>query len=401
MREAGSALGVPGADDWIVQCVQTKQALHALEPEWTNLHAADRESSIFMSWDWMSSWWDIYGDDTKELMVVTVRTSAGQLVCLAPLIRNRLLWKKVIPVRQIRFMGTGEPEEDEVCSEYLDFLLDTDYPADTLIGSVLDFLETQPQWGEIWFEQLASGSRLARHLAANRHYQPVDIGKSYYLSLPARWEDLLERLSSNQRYRVRKTLKELQKLGALELRVATTEDEVHRLFDQLVALHEANWRRKGRTGVFASTPFRTFHESLIRHLLLKDQLFLAQLELDGVAIGSVYCLRHNNRLLVYQTGFDTTVSQHNNKIKPGMATHATMIQAAIELGIVEYDFMAGDLNEYKSQWTSTSRAVLGFRRRKKGIVSTIYSVAGVLRGETGPRVDLSLVDDAASRERSS
>lgn len=354
--------------------------MRALEQEWNRLFTKSPNGSVFLSWEWMWTWWTIYKDQNKELCIITIRDGDDKLICLAPLIRNRYLWKELVPVNQIRFMGTGEPEADEVCSEYLDFLVDQDYKPEPLIRSVLQYLEEFVfQWDEVFFEQLAKESYLAKCLDDEPRYQTELCGKSYYLPLPDTWEKLLEQLSSNQRYRIRKTIKEGEKEGRLKISVAKTVTDLETAFKILIELHEKAWKARGKSGVFSSPKFREFHRQFVSRVFQKNGIFLAVLSIDSRPIGAVYCFRSRNKLLMYQTGFDIDISKKNNKLKPGMTAHALVIKAAIASGYSEYDFMLGDQNNYKGQWTSSSRDIYQATRRKKGIKGALFNMVNMVK----------------------
>ena len=369
----------------------------ALEPEWDDLLDRSWNQSIFLTWDWMYTWWEVYRDESKELLVITVRGENGKLLCIAPLIKNRYAWKKFLTIRQIRFLGTGENEEDEVCSEYLDFIVDKSLNPELLVRPVIGWIMDQGDWDELYLEQVKNGSCLDILIGSDLEKGMLvtvrKMGDSYYLPLTTSWEEQLGKMSSNQRYRVRKTLKELQKEGDIELLAAKNREEIDAAYDVLVTLHQKNWIRKGKTGVFESSQFNRFHRKLIEKLNQKNRLFLATLILNGTPLGATYNLVYKNTMLVYQTGIDSEISRSNNKIKPGMATHALAIQSAIARNIAEYDFLIGDQNEYKSQWTTESRSIYKMRFARKNarnylvhyLKKTRSAISEAMNGKTIPK----------------
>ena len=53
-------------------------------------------------------------------------------------------------------------------------------------------------------------------------------------------------------------------IGPLSLRAASSADEALAMLEQLKALHQKSWRRRGQPGCFATPIFETFHRDLIR-----------------------------------------------------------------------------------------------------------------------------------------
>ena len=87
----------------------------ALREEWNELLQASDSDCLFLTWEWLYTWWKHLADD-RQLSILTVR-SAGQLVGLAPLgLRHSSLWhRRPLPV--LEFLGSGF-----VGSDYLDLI---------------------------------------------------------------------------------------------------------------------------------------------------------------------------------------------------------------------------------------------------------------------------------------
>ena len=82
--------------------VETVADLEPFRQEWTEL--ATRSRSVFKTWEWLSTWWDHFGQD-RHLMVVAVR-SQDRLVGILPLYR----WRSR-PLRVLRFLGHAVGDE--------------------------------------------------------------------------------------------------------------------------------------------------------------------------------------------------------------------------------------------------------------------------------------------------
>ena len=341
-----------------IECCRQARKLEELREEWTELLNRSSLSSAFMTWEWMMGWLETFGTPGTQVILVCVRDESGRLIALAPMMKERVLWRELIPVNRIRLLGTGEAEEDEVCSEYLDFIVADGEPRAQIVQKIFSWLQENEQWDDILLEPVAEQSSLYEALSNVDHHLSVradEIAPSFYLPLPGTWEEFLAGLGSNQRARIRKSIRELEKMGEVQLEVANLHQEPGPVFESLVKLHQERWNNIGKPGVFASSRFIAFHKGLIARLREQNGVFLASLKLNQSVIGSVYCLLHNSRAYFYQSGIDTEVSENNSRIKPGLAIHALVIKHLIDKGITEYDFLAGDNNNYKSRWTKLRR----------------------------------------------
>ena len=75
-----------------VTLVREESDLLALRGEWDALLRSSHSNGLFLTWEWISTWWRIYGDG-RALHLLAARDDGGRLIGLAPLmrIRRRLL----------------------------------------------------------------------------------------------------------------------------------------------------------------------------------------------------------------------------------------------------------------------------------------------------------------------
>ena len=91
--EAPSRL--PGGQRQLVTAVlRDTNDFASLKEEWDELYESCPSATPFQSWEWLYSWWEIYGEGSYGLRLVTLRDAgSGLLVGLLPLMvrRGRLL----------------------------------------------------------------------------------------------------------------------------------------------------------------------------------------------------------------------------------------------------------------------------------------------------------------------
>ena len=107
-----------------------------LGQEWNALLAASPADTIFLTWEWISTWWDVYGTDSR-LYVLAVRDDDGTLVGIAPLrIRKRSRLGGLVRLRSVEFIGTG----GDVTPEYPDLIARPGFDV-AVADAVADVLE--------------------------------------------------------------------------------------------------------------------------------------------------------------------------------------------------------------------------------------------------------------------
>lgn len=148
--------------------------------------------------------------------------------------------------------------------------------------------------------------------------------------------DYLSALSANARYQIRRSDRAY---GEVELRRASSRDEALQYLDELAALHQATWRRRGRSGAFAQPYFARFHRELIEHGLHRGEIALLQFVSDTGTVGFLYNFEWQGTVSAYQSGFDYPAAAKHQK--PGLTCHHHAIEDGARRGLGRYDFLAG------------------------------------------------------------
>ena len=114
----------------------------------------------------------------------------------------------------------------------------------------------------------------------------------------------------------------------------------------LEALHQASWTARGRPGAFANPFFGRFHRALIARGLGRGEIDLFRVAAGSQIVGLLYNFRYRGHSLAYQSGFDYAgASRHQ---KPGLTCHHEAIRFVARLGVVRYNFLAGDARYKRS-----------------------------------------------------
>jgi CelD/BcsL family acetyltransferase involved in cellulose biosynthesis len=214
--------------------------------------------------------------------------------------------------------------------------------------------------------------------------------------------DVLTLLGSGVRSRIRRSDRGF---GTLLGEWATTRDEALGIFDELIGLHQARWEREGRKGAFASARFTGFHRDFIaRSMGDRPRVLLYRLRNEAGTIGCLYSFIEDGMVLFYQSGF---IDVEDNRLKPGLSTHAMCMQECLARGLETYNFLAGEAR-YKRELATTELALqsaIGYRHRQTaalvdftrrvGLVERARAVKrwrerrGVRRGQSGEQSDAS------------
>lgn len=333
-----------------VSVIDTAAELAAYREEWNRLLDNASQRSICLRWEWLHTWWTIFSDCGIALQVILVREEE-RIVGMAPLFYQVEKKFGIIPVRTLRFLGTGEPEWEEVASEYLDIVAHAGYET-RVVQAVWTHLRQQRTWDQIVFNDVLENSLIVTTLApmAAAEHLPVmlnDVGIRYYVGLPRTWDAYIGMLEAGAAKRLPYKRRKFERAGRVADKKITDSAELDKAFDELIRLHTARWKARGHDGVFASARFTDFHRKIARLLLPLGMLNIRLLSLDEVNIAVLYNFRFAGTDYFYQGGFDMeSAAKHS----PGILAHVYAIDGALGDGLQYYDFMKGGVVSYKTEF---------------------------------------------------
>ena len=325
-----------------VECIDDHWRFTALRPEWNELLRASTADCPFLSWEWLHSWWKHLGG-ASALRVVTVR-SGEELIAIAPLRESAapIAWFSTL-----EFLGTGEAGSD-----YLDVIVRSGREAEA-IAALAQFAASRNT--TLRFDHLpptSMAAELAQRLSTEGWASSdAPDGTCPFIRLTGHtWDSYLATIGSAHRANVRRRLRGLEQKFQTRFEQVTTEPERAEALDALARFHDNRYDSRGGSTAFSSPSLRAFHDEVTRRGIDRGWMRLYVLRLNEAVAAVMYGFSYNRTFYFYQHGFDSQYQQHS----VGLAVMALTIQAAIDEGLQEFDFLWG-VEGYKSLWSQDSR----------------------------------------------
>jgi CelD/BcsL family acetyltransferase involved in cellulose biosynthesis len=330
--------------------VDSLAGMTALREEWNRLLEQSRARNICLRWEWLHAWWEVYHDSGLKPCVLLVR-EGSRLVGLAPFylqIRKRF---GVFSFRTLRFLGTGEPEWEEVASEYLDIAALDGYE-DGVASLMWEHLCASKSWDQLVFDDVLEDSLVLKVLRniLDSERMPAALestGVRYRIGLPRTWQEYIAALDPGAAKRLPYKRRKFERAGRVAEKLVVDPAGLDRAFDDLVRLHTSRWAERGQAGAFASPRFTAYHKKLARMLLPLGMLKVRTLSLDDATVAVLLNYQCGNTEYFYQGGFDLEAAA---KYSPGIVAHVCAIESAIRAGLGHYDFMKGGASSYKTEF---------------------------------------------------
>jgi CelD/BcsL family acetyltransferase involved in cellulose biosynthesis len=358
MATAISGDGV-AASDGVRARLEPIADLDRLGEAWRALERQS-EPSFFRSWGWIGCWLRHLPPDRQPLAAIA--TKGAEIVGLGVFVsvRQRRHW--VFPARAWHLHECGDPALDSLFIEHNGLVADRAC-ATAVWAAMLELVGRSDARDEVILGGLERHTAVLSIEAARGQRRPVIVRaerRAAHLDLaPLRRSGghLADALSSNTRLQLRRARRLYAAIGPLSLRAAGGTDEALAMLEQLKALHQRSWRRRGQPGCFATPIFETFHRDLIRERFCSGEIQLLRAAAGEQAIGYLYNFAYGDRIYAYQSGFDYAA---DGRLKPGLLTHALAIERAMREGYATYDFMAGE-NRLKASLASHWRDTVWLR----------------------------------------
>lgn len=307
---------------------------------WRDLYAR-ADATAFLGWEWMSAW--IAGLDAMPFILVG--EAGGALVLLgllAPHRRREALG--AVQVDGLWLHATGRDEADVIAVEYNGFLVDRAWAgrAETAaIGWLLGRTAAGRRFDEVQIKAIAE-DRAALYAPAGALVRTLGRKPSWQVDLAAvraAGGVYLDALSANTRQQVRRSMRLYASAGSLEAARAPDAEMALAWLDELAALHQAQWRARGKPGGWAFPFFERFQRRLVAAAVPAGTAEIVRISAGAETIGYVYNLIGGDHVLAFVTGFRI---ESDKRLKPGLVGHALCIQRHVDEGRRLYDFLAGD-----------------------------------------------------------
>lgn len=321
-----------------LKIIRTIADFQSLKEHWQSLDRKACNKSIFLSFDWIDAWVTSFSSSISAMAVVTV-WEGNELVGSLPLYTKSgesegVFW----------FLGSGEPEIAEVCSEGLDVLLLS--PSKAKYGHLFKKAFIEIGLKKLIVSNSFEDSFLARQLQESGFFKTKQfIGNRYFIRAHESSTKLEKRTARYSRA--------AEKLG-VSFHVPKTVDELDSYFGELKSLHNLRWRKSQPITIFDNDKFFSFHLKLAEELIKKNSLSLVLLKKENKSIAINYSLVSGNDLVFYQSGVDTSFKPN---LSPGMLLHRYQLGLARERKLDKYDFLLSMPPSYKESITEYAKPV--------------------------------------------
>ncbi|HXI86191.1 MAG TPA: GNAT family N-acetyltransferase [Parvularculaceae bacterium] len=314
-------------------------------------------ATIFQSPAWIEAW--LEGAPSNVALWTIAAFEGGETVLLGVVGAPKRKHPAALGAQAAHLFEFGVPDSDAIYTEYNDFLIRKEASPESRSLAIEAALDQIGPFDEFVVRNArAPLVEAARHVAEKRghDFRILNEQSTYVADLDAAREagGYLASKSASFRTQIRRAATLYEARGNLSLTLAETPEERRAARDDLIRLHEAAWRARGRRGVFSNAALTSFHRRLEERA--PDCVHLLTLSAGDEALACLYNLAFDGCIYNYQSGFKF---EEDNRLKPGLLTHAMAADFYMARGYRRYDFLAGDA-PYKTRLGGRNEQLTSF-----------------------------------------
>jgi CelD/BcsL family acetyltransferase involved in cellulose biosynthesis len=340
----------PATAELTIEEITSAEQLKSIAPIWDSLLAQSARPEIYLTYEWMSTWWQCFRDESRHLKVLLVRES-GQPVGIAPLMltNEHLLGLRV---RTVAFLTTRRfADAPTNFSASLDFITVPSRSAEVLHAVMTYLTRGGHDWDFVRLHPIPGSSATIQELTRlsddfGLSCFSTEVIKNAYVFTGMPWEQHLNSLSKNFRKQLRAQERKLAALGPIEYELVTNPSDIDRAIEDMMNIERRSW--KWNVGIsINSVAFRNFYPEFARTAVKRGWLNLWLMHINGENIVYEFAVIYNGQAEILKGSFDNQYHHYSPGNQLAQKEFETYFGTARRIGLLWGDAAA------KQRWQVT------------------------------------------------
>lgn len=323
-----------------------------IRQEWESLVLKNHPKNLFLTHDWLCTWWEAYGSEKKLRILRFIRDN--ETVGYLPLMEYSTRLTQ-IPIQALGFVSNHWVGMDFILEDIND----------------LPLCMTEFQRFVIRKNKTAILSYFSEHSKALMMLRPELISKNLNISLTDKkspfirgnqsWEEYLKNRSHRFRWEHRNKVKKIEKdEGGMNFHRLRNNFDIDKTLEELTEISSRSWQGQNKSAILSSSNGREFYKKLFTTWMPKGHLDISLLTIGGKPSAYIITFQINGYYFIFDTAFDDTLK----KLSPGMIIHNIFLEEVFKDGFDMIDF--GYMAEYKLRWTDEAYRITDVTLFPKG-----------------------------------
>lgn len=321
-----------------------------IKHDWNELLADSRHNILFLTFEWLSAWWECYRQGNKLLIILVI--DRGKIIAAAPLMIKIFRLGKVTICRKLQFIAHKD-------SDYLDFIvIGREQECFNAIFRVIMGHRHIWDWAEFVYLPATSPyfdnwvNSVGRLKVFRKKIVKDAVSVAIHLYKGASNYPELERILPNQE-RLRRVLRKkrnklLREKQGVILTRTKEPSQIQEEIGYFVNQHRDRWETKGFGSRFSDTYYRAYLLNIVRKLASHNWVQLSSIKWGNEYIAMVLGFIYNDNYYHYLSTFNSNYSKYS----PSQLLVRFLLEFFYSEGRVKkFDFLRGN-EQYKYDWSN-------------------------------------------------
>jgi CelD/BcsL family acetyltransferase involved in cellulose biosynthesis len=323
------------AKDLKIKIYNNIDSLEEIQDHWNELLSEAVFPNIFLTWQWINSWWKFFGKDQQ--LYIAVFEVKSSLIAILPFQICSISYFPGIKFRKACLIGDGRI----VSPDYLGPIIregSTEYIPDIInvIRGVLS--ETRiVQFSSINIKD-QSIEKIISALTADFPIFFEANDTCPIATFSGNYEEYFKNLSNTSQKKLNRKMKKAEKELDVRFECLSSEDCAQDILCLIKQIFKNSTRGKSGGFSFSIPQYQDFHREIIPSFARAGWLRFFILYFNNEPVCYIYGYYYNKIFWFYQTSFDLKYS----KFAPGLIAFQLAIKHLIMEGAEQFDFLRGD-----------------------------------------------------------
>ena len=354
--------------------VSTLEDLKSCKPEWNDAVSNSISDSVFLTYEWVTSWIQYFAGGQPLCFVVSKRDQ--RIIGILPFLQERR-----------RIFGTDynvlRSPSNSHTNQY-NFIIESNGRAE-ILEHMIHFISRNTDWDLMELDFVPDNAQLIpllRRLEKKSYYKfnLELLMESPYVAISGSWNDYLQKRDKKVRRNFDYFEKKLKKEGKVEILKISAGDDLKSHVMDAFEIEKRSWKGDAGTAIADSENEKGFYTELAQKMSEKGMFSLYFLAFNGEKIAFDYCLEYNDHFYVLKTGYNPEYGKYS----PGRVLMINLLRDIHRTGQFSYYDFLGAAEKWKYEWTDSAQRICRITLFNKKPAS-IFLCNATLAGEVVKR----------------
>ncbi|MDI6804775.1 MAG: GNAT family N-acetyltransferase [Bacteroidota bacterium] len=334
-----------------IEEINSIEELQFIQSEWNTLLAKSETHTVYLTYQWLTTWWSCFKTPNKKLLILAVRDNT-ELIGLAPLmiVEYSIAGIKIRKIEFISMMRFAYSPSN--LSGSLDFIIKAGRHQEVLSSIILHLKNNLRGWVYMRLHPIrfSSSSISVLKSLTKEHdfaYHQRIVFHNIRVPIDTTWEIYCQQRGTNFLKKFKSLENKMMQLGELKYVDITSANYFESAYNTLIEIEARSWKSKNGLPIFHSF-YKNFFKKLAKVCSENGMLRLWILELNGKGIAYDLSIMYSDIIESLSSTYDETYAKYSpGHLLSYYAFNKYFLEKRLEINLLWADISS------KSKWTST------------------------------------------------